>query len=179
MPPLTVAAVKNATPASKTSKLFDGGGLYLEVAPSGSKWWRLKYRIGGKEKRLALGVYPDVSLKAARERRDEARKLIANGVDPSENRKAMKAASAGRWGNSFEVVAREWFAKQSPSWSPGHADRILRRLERDVFPWIGGHPIAGVSVPRKAGSTLTGPIPWLSLYPWLAVSRRRYTEDVH
>ena len=90
---LTDSAIRNAKPADKAKRMFDGGGLYLEVAPSGGKWWRLKYRFGGKEKRLSLGVYPDVTLKDARQRRDEARKLLANQVDPSEHRKAEKAAS--------------------------------------------------------------------------------------
>ena len=146
--PLTDTAIRNAKPAEKAKKLFDGGGLYLEVAPSGGKWWRLKYRFGGKEKRLSLGVYPDVSLKDARERRDEARKLLANEVDPSENRKAKKAAKLERAANSFEVVAREWFGKHSPNWSANHSDRIIRRLERDIFPWIGGKPIADITAPQ-------------------------------
>ena len=122
--------------------------MYLEISPTGGKWWRLKYRFDGKEKRLSLGVYPDVSLKDARERRDDARKLLANEIDPSENRKAAKAAKVERAANSFEVVAREWYAKHSPSWSPNHGDRIIRRLERDIFPWIGGKPIAGVFAPQ-------------------------------
>ncbi|MDA1305579.1 MAG: integrase arm-type DNA-binding domain-containing protein [Nitrospirae bacterium] len=146
--PLTDTAIRNAKPAPKSKKLFDSGGLYLEVAPNGGKWWRLKYRFGSKEKRLSLGVYPDVSLKNARERRDEARKLLANGIDPSENRKAKKAASVERGANSFEVVAREWFAKYSAHWSANHANRIISRLERDIFPWIGGKPIADLTPPQ-------------------------------
>src|ERR1700730_14410564 len=90
--PLTDTAIRNAKPGEKAVRLFDGGGLYLEVSPTGGKWWRLKYRLNGKEKRLSLGVYPDVSLKDARERRDASRKLLADGIDPSENRKAMNAA---------------------------------------------------------------------------------------
>ena len=121
--PLTDTAVRNAKPGDKARKLFDSGGLYLEVAPTGGKWWRLKYRFDGKEKRLSLGVYPDVSLKDARDRRDEARKLLANEIDPSENRKAKKAAKVERAANSFEVVAREWFAKHSTHWSDNHANR--------------------------------------------------------
>ena len=146
--PLTDTAVRNAKPADKARKLFDSGGLYLEVAPSGGKWWRLKYRFEGKEKRLSLGVYPDVSLKDARDRRDEARKLLANEIDPSENRKAKKAAKVERAANSFEVVAREWFTKHSTHWSDNHANRTIRRLERDIFPWIGGLPIATVTAPQ-------------------------------
>lgn len=154
--PLTDTAIRNAkpgiTPAGKETtkpyKLGDTGGLYLEVAPSGGKWWRLKYRFDGKEKRLSLGVYPDVGLKDARQRRDDARKLLADGVDPGENRKASKAAKAERAANSFEVIAREWFAKQSATWSDNHGSRIIQRLERDIFPWIGGRPIAGITAPE-------------------------------
>ncbi len=146
--PLTDAAIRNAKPADKAKKMFDGGGLYLEVAPSGGKWWRLKYRFNRKEKRLSLGVYPNVSLKDARERRDEARKLLANDIDPSEHRKATKSAKEERQSNSFEVVAREWFAKHSPNWSANHGDRIIRRLERDIFPWIGSNPIANLTAPQ-------------------------------
>jgi len=146
--PLTDTAIRNAKPADKARKLFDGGGLYLEVAPSGGKWWRLKYRYGGKEKRLSLGVYPDVSLKDARERRDEARKLLANDIDPSEHRQAQKAAKVDRAANSFEVVAREWHAKHQPSWTEKHAETIIRRLELNVFPWLGGKPIADITAPQ-------------------------------
>ena len=146
--PLSDTAIRNAKPGDKARKMFDGGGLYLEVAPSGGKWWRLKYRFDGKEKRLSLGVYPDVSLKDARDRRDAARKLLANEIDPSENRKAKKAAKVERAGNSFEVIAREWYAKHSPNWSANHANRIIRRLERDIFPWIGGKPIAEITAPQ-------------------------------
>ena len=128
--------------------MFDEKGLYLEVAPSGGKWWRLKYRFDGKEKRLSLGTYPDVSLKSARTKRDEARTLLADGVDPGEQRKAMKVARAGRAANSFEVVGREWFGKYSPSWASSHAEKIIQRLERDIFPWIGGRPIAEIKAPE-------------------------------
>ena len=105
--PLTDIAVRSAKPQAKTVRLFDGGGLYLEVSPAGGKWWRWKYRFDGKEKRLSFGVYPDVSLKSARDRRDDARKLLASDVDPGEQRKAIKAAKGDRAANSFEVIARE------------------------------------------------------------------------
>ena len=121
--------------------MFDGGGLYLEIRPNGSKWWRLKYRFGGKEKRLSLGVYPDVSLKDARERRDEARKLLANDIDPSESRKAAKAAKVERAANSFETVAREWYAKHSPNWSPNHGDRIIRAWREISSPGLAANPL--------------------------------------
>jgi integrase len=145
---LTDTAIRNAKPGEKTVKMFDERGLYLEVSTSGGKWWRLKYRFDGKEKRLSLGVYPDVSLKDARERRDTARKLLADGTDPSENRKAQKSARADRAANSFEVVAREWFAKYSATWAKDHGNRIIRRLERDIFPWIGGRPVAEIAAPE-------------------------------
>jgi integrase len=144
--PLTNTAIRNAKPGDKTIKLYDERGLYLEVSPNGGKWWRLKYRFDGKEKRLSLGVYPDVTLKMARERRDESRKLLADGIDPSANRKAKKLANGG--GNSFEIVAREWFIKYSTNWTADHGGRIIRRLERDVFPWIGDKPIAKITAPE-------------------------------
>ncbi len=146
--PLTNTAVQRVKPGAKPVRLFDANGLYLEVAPSGGKWWRLKYRFQGKEKRLSLGVYPDVSLKDAREQRDKARKLLAQGTDPSDNRKANKSARADRAANSFEVVTREWFAKYSPNWAEHHSGRIIRRFERDIFPWIGGRPIAEITAPE-------------------------------
>jgi len=145
--PLNDIACKQAKPREKAYKLADAKGLYLEVAPSGGKWWRLKYRIGGKEKRISLGVYPEVSLKEAREKCDVARKQIASGIDPSDQRKAAKLAGAEDAANSFEVVAREWFAKYSPSWVASHSTKIIRRLEKDIFPWIGNRPISTVTAP--------------------------------
>ena len=146
--PLTDTAIRNARPSQKPVKLFDERGLYLEVSPAGGKWWRLKYRFDGKEKRVSLGVYPDVSLKDARDRRDASRKLLSDGIDPSENRRAMKSARVDQAANSFEVVAREWYAKHAPNWAEHHGDRIIRRFERDIFPWIGGRPIADVTAPE-------------------------------
>jgi integrase len=145
---LTEVAVRKAKPLDKPYKMADGGGMYLEVMPNGSKYWRLKYRVDGKEKRLALGVYPEVSLADARGRREDARKLLANDVDPGEQRKAVKAAKADRAGNSFEVIAREWHAKQLSTWTTGYANKILRLFDRDLFPWIGGRPIAEISAPE-------------------------------
>jgi integrase len=145
---LTDTAVKNANSDGKTVKMFDERGLYLELSPSGGKWWRLKYRFDNKEKRLSLGVYPDVRLKNARDRRDKARKLLANGIDPSENRKTQKAVHADRAANSFEVVAREWFAKYAKTWAASHSERVVRLFERDIFPWIGGRPVADVTAPE-------------------------------
>ena len=135
---LTYFAIRAAKPAAKNFRIYDSLGLYLEVAPSGGKWWRFKYFFEGKEKRLSLGVYPNVGLKEARKQREEAQRLLDNGVDPSAQRKAAKiVTSKVDDPNSFEAVAREWFAKFAPGWAESHATRVIRRLERDVFPWIG------------------------------------------
>lgn len=146
--PLTDTAIRTAKPGEKPRRMFDGGGLYLEVAPSGGKWWRFRYAFGGKSKLLSLGTYPDVPLAAARERRAEARRLLAEGIDPSQHRKATKARRAERAANSFEMVAREWYAKKMPTWAPSHQTKVLRRLERDVFPWLGARPVADVTAPE-------------------------------
>lgn len=140
--PLSDTTCRNAKPKDKPYKLADEKAMYLEVMPTGAKYWRMKYRFDGKEKRLALGVYPDVGLKNARDKRDEARKLLAAGVDPAESRKAEKATKLLNAENSFEAVAREWFGKFSATWVEGHAQKIITRLERDVFPWVGGRAIA-------------------------------------
>lgn len=145
---LTNTAILNAKPETKPRKLADEKGLFLLVHPNGSKYWRLKYRFGGREKMLALGVYPQVSLADARQRRDDARRLLANGADPGETKKAAKAAGAEKSANSFEVIAREWFAKHEKSLVASHAERILRRFEKDIFPWIGGKPIADLTAPE-------------------------------
>ena len=142
--PLTNTAIQNAKPRAKRYRLFDSQGLYIEVAPSGGKWWRLKYRILGKEKRLSLGVYPEVSLKDARGKRDQARRSLSEGADPIEARKLQSIAD----GTSFEAVAREWFIKFAPGWSESHANRILRRLENDVFPWLGSRSIDQIDPPE-------------------------------
>lgn len=142
---LTDVAIRKVKPTDKPQRLFDGGGLYLEVSPAGGKWWRLKYRHGGKEKRLSLGTYPDTGLADARGKRDDARKLLATGVDPGQHRKAEKAAGEDRAANSLEVLAREWHAKQAPTWVKDHGDRIMLRLENDIFPWLGKRPIADVT----------------------------------
>lgn len=146
--PLTDTSIRNAKPGAKPIKLFDERGLFLLVTPTGGKWWRFRFMFDGKEKLLSLGVYPDVSLKDARERRDEARKLVANGVNPSENRKIQKSARADLVANSFEVIAREWFAKFASTWASNHGDRIIRRFERDIFPWMGGRPVAEITAPE-------------------------------
>jgi len=124
---LTDIAVKNAKPGPKTTRLRDERGLYLEISPKGGKWWRLRYTFGGKANMLSLGVYPDISLKEARDRRDEARKLIANGIDPSAARKAGKVQTASE-GETFEIVAREWHFKTLPKWTASTAETIITRL---------------------------------------------------
>jgi integrase len=145
---ITDTAIRNAKPGDKKIRLNDGHGLYLLVTPKGAKWWRFDYAFNGKRKTLSLGVYPDVSLKMARERRDAARQKIADGVDPSVLRKTQKTAQADRAANSFEMVGREWFAKFSPTWAENHGGRILRRLERDIFPWLGARPIGEITPPE-------------------------------
>jgi hypothetical protein len=147
LPPiaLTVTAVKNAKPSEKTKRLFDGRGLYLKVAPSGGKWWRFKNRFSKKEKRISLGVYIDVSLKEARNRRDEAHRLLANEIDPSKYRQEHKEQKNASAVNTFEGVAREWFSKHTPNWAKGHSTKIIQRLERDIFPWVGDRPISDIT----------------------------------
>ena len=145
--PLTDTAVRNAKPKEKGYKLADSEGMYLFIHPAGGRYWRMKYRFEGKEKLLALGVYPEVSLKDARERRSDARKLLANGVDPGNNKKAVKAAATESASNTFEVIAREWLAKFSPNWAEGHSSKIKRRLEKDIFPWLGNKPIKDITAP--------------------------------
>ena len=146
--PLTDVTVRNAKATGKTQRLTDSAGLYLEISPAGGKWWRFKYRFEGKEKRLSLGVYPDVGLRDARDRRDEVRKQLTQGIDPLQHRKATKTARTERSANSFEVVAREWFEKNRHTWADSHSSKIIRRLERDVFPWIGGMPVAEITAPE-------------------------------
>lgn len=143
---LTDVAIRSAKPQAKPFKLFDSGGLHLLITPTGGKWWRWKYRFAGKEKALSFGVYPDVTLKSAREKRDAARQQLAAGIDPGEARKAEKVAQAGA--ESFEAIAREWYAKFSPGWEASHGDRIFRRLENDIFPWLGKRPIGEIKAPE-------------------------------
>ncbi len=145
---LSATAIKNSKPKDKNYKLSDERGLYLLITTKGSKWWRLDYRFQKKRKTLSMGVYPDISLKEARERRDQARSQIANDIDPSEVRKTVKNEIHNQSKNSFEVIAREWFIKFSSTWSVSHSSRIIRRLERDIFPWIGSKPIADLTAPQ-------------------------------
>ncbi len=144
---LTDTAIRNAKHREKQYKLSDEKGMYILVKKAG-KYFRLDYRFRGKRKTLALGVYPDVTLKEARGKRDEARKFIANGVDPGQVRKVAKAIKEVQAANSFETVAREWFQKQSSKWSASHSGKIIRRLELYIFPWIGSLPISQVTSPE-------------------------------
>ena len=171
---LTEIKIRNIKPGEKSVRLSDERGLYLEVTPNGGRWWRLRYRFGGKEKLISLGIYPDTGLKAARERRDaqslpapresdntampsattQARKLLETGVDPSEARRAEKASNSQVATNSFEAVAREWHATiHVAQVSSGHAARTLIRLEQDVFPWLGRLPIGEIKAPQLLQAT--------------------------
>jgi integrase len=144
---LTDVQIRKAQPKDKDYRLPDGDGLFLQVTTKGGKWWRLRYQFEGKEKLLSLGVYPDISLSDARERRHEARARIAKGIDPSADRKTVKEKKAESSANSFEVIAKEWHKNQvgNKAWSADHAATIMTRLEKDVFPWIGSRPIAEVT----------------------------------
>lgn len=146
--PLTDTAIKKAKPGAKPVKLSDGKGLYLLVSPAGSKLWRWKYRVLGKEKVMALGAYPDVSLAQAREGLDKARKMHAAGTDPMVKRKADKAASRTAATNSFEAVARVWWAHWKPARSEQHAGQVMRRFEANVFPHIGARPVSEIQAPE-------------------------------
>jgi len=136
--------VKNFKPTNKVQKPTVGKGLYLQVMPNGSKYWRMNYRFAHKQKTLAIGVYPDVSLKMAKEKRDEARKLLANGVDPSIERKTQKLTKSISDANSLELIAREWHTQNLLRWSETHANKLIRLLERDIFPWLGSRPITEI-----------------------------------
>src|SRR5450759_327845 len=145
---LTAIEVRKTRATDRPQKLADGGGLYLLVQPNGAKYWRLDYRFAGKRKTLAVGVYPDVSLSGARERREAARKVLANGADPNAVKKAQKAAVMSLAANSFEIVAREWLSKFSKNWKESHTRTISVRLVNDVFPWLGARPIGEINAPE-------------------------------
>jgi integrase len=145
---LTEVHLKSAKPKEKTYRLWDERGLYLEVTPSGSKLWRFKYRFANKEKRLALGKYPEVSLKESRERREAARKLLADNIDPSAHKKETRTQLELQSRNTFEAVAKEWFKQQAPNWADSHAQTVITRLEKNVFPWLGKRLIADITAPE-------------------------------
>ncbi len=146
MQKLTATAVKQAKPKPKPYKLADGGGLYLHVKPNGTKAWRFNYRFNGKQKTLAIGVYPDISLKAARDKHKEARENLANGIDPNSAKQAQKAAHQDALANSFEVIALEWLQKRGAK-SEGGDKRLNRLLQKDLFPFIGKRSIAEITSP--------------------------------
>ncbi|MDF3081501.1 tyrosine-type recombinase/integrase [Burkholderia sola] len=146
--PLTDVAIRKAVPRDKPYRLADGGGMYLEVSPAGGKYWRLKYRFAGKEKRLALGVYPDVPLAAARAKREDARKRLAAGIDPGEAKKADKRAARLAATNSFEMVALGWMDERKSYVEIGQYEKTLARFKKDVFPWLGKRPIAEIDAPE-------------------------------
>jgi len=137
--PLSDMKIQKIKAQDKPITLFDGGGLFLLITPSGGKLWRFKYRFNGKEKKIAFGAYPTISLLDARHKRDEAKRQLANGIDPAEVRQAQKQANIQET-ETFEVVAREWHNKFKANWTEGHAETIRHRLERDVYPWIGKRP---------------------------------------
>jgi len=143
---LSDTKVRNAKPKDKPFKLFDGGGLFLLVKPNGGKYWRFDYRHGGKRNTLAIGVYPDISLLEARQQLLDARKALANGIDPRVQQKAKKQVQTDE--NGFEIVAREWYGKNLHTWTEGHAQTIMSRLERDVFPYIGKRQVIDITAPE-------------------------------
>lgn len=141
---LTDLAIRRSKPKDKPYTLNDGNGLSLLIEPNGSKGWRLRYRFSGKAKLMSLGTYPNVALADARTARDEAKKLIAGGIDPAEVRKAKKREIESRFGNTFEGIAREWYEKRFDRWSPSYAEEMIETFEKDVFPYIGSRPIAEI-----------------------------------
>lgn len=144
---LTATQCRNAQPREKVYKLTDGQGLYLEVMPSGAKYWQFQYRYNNKRPRICFGVYPEISLLDAREERHKARETLRQGLDPAIERKRAKQNRAIEIANTFELVAREWHTNNLATWSPGHAKDILLRFERDVFPMIGNVPLTDLKAP--------------------------------
>ena len=145
---LNDAIIKNAKPSNKVQKLADGGGLFLYVEPNHSKRWRYRFQFEGKEQLLSLGIYPDVKLKEARLERDRLKDLINQGINPSAQRKAEKVTPEGYHPNCFEMVAREWHNEYQSTWNKSHSERIIRRLEKDIFPWLGKKNIAEITAPE-------------------------------
>jgi integrase len=144
---LTDTAIRGAKSRAKPYKLFDGGGLYVLVRPDGRRYWRFKYYVDGVEKLISFGVYPTVTLAMARKRRQGARESVETGHDPSVQRQQSRAARRNAASNTFEKVARDWFSKRSKSWAASNATKILSRLERDAFPWLGASPISDITGP--------------------------------
>jgi hypothetical protein len=146
--PLTDAKCKNAEAKDKPYKLADGHGLYLEISPKGSKYWRMKYYFLGKEKRAAFGVYPEVSLAEARQKQTHAKKLLESGIDPVQAKADKKLADTVKHLNNFEAVARDWHSKNKEMWVQRHSENVMARLEKDTFPMIGHRPIADITTPE-------------------------------
>ena len=142
--PLTDTTVRNVKPTGNPQKLFDGNGLFLFVAPSGTKSWRLKYRFQGREKLLTLGTYPLLSLKEARERSVDAKKQLNGGIDPSVQKKLASRA----WENTFETIAREWHDNKKSAWSENYAEDVLERITSNIFPYLGNRPISEITPPE-------------------------------
>ena len=142
--PLNARQIDTAKPRDKEYKLTDGGGLYLLIKPNGAKYWRLKYRVLGKEKKLSIGVYPDISLSDARLKREEARKVVALGGDPSEEKRVEKLAQKASVENNFKAIALEWHEYKRTGWSKGYADDLMEAFENDIFPDLGKRPIAEI-----------------------------------
>ncbi|ENL7652166.1 tyrosine-type recombinase/integrase [Enterobacter cloacae] len=142
--PLTDLEIRRSKPREKPYTLNDGSGLSLLIEPNGSKGWRFRYRFDGKPKMLSLGTYPLVSLTDARQKRDEAKKLVVSGINPSDVRKRDKQERQNEIGNTFEAIAREWYEKRTDRWSAGYAEEMMKTFETDVFPFIGGRPIAKI-----------------------------------
>ncbi|TLS17952.1 MAG: DUF4102 domain-containing protein [Betaproteobacteria bacterium] len=148
---LSDTAIRNLKVPSKPTKISDDRGLFLLLTPSGGKLWRFKYRFDRKERLLALGRYPDVSLAKARERREDARRLLADGIDPNAHRKIHKEARAESLRNTFEAVAREWYSRELPVWAPAQAKKMTGILEKDLFPWLGSRAITEIKAPELLG----------------------------
>jgi integrase len=146
--PLTDAAVRAAKPREKAYKLADGQGMYLHITPSGAKYWRLKYRVDGKERVHAIGVYPTVSLLAARKAREVIKDQIRAGLDPSHEKRRVKIEAGLRRTNSFEAIAREWHEAKCQTWKPSYADGVIALIEKELFPALGARPIAEITAPE-------------------------------
>lgn len=145
---LTELKVKNAKAGDKAQRIYDTGGMYLEVMPNGSKYWRLKYRFDGKEKRLALGVYGNVSLSEARTARDEARVKLAKGIDPGAEKQGLKVERRVAAANTFAAIADNWKKQKSKEWSPSNLEKITWLLDKNILPWLGERPIAAIKTPE-------------------------------
>ena len=144
---LTEIEVKKTKATDKPQRLTDGRGMFLLIHNNGGKYWRMDYRFNGTRKTLSLGTYPDVGLVKAREDREDARKLLKNGIDPGAVKQAQKASKINLAGDSFEVIAREWFIRHALNWKENHSSKIIARLEKDIFPWVGARPIAEIAAP--------------------------------